>query len=51
MYSIPLTVLRTGDLAQYTLYNRAYFAGLIFTDSTKIRPLKNFPLYGIVLCT
>jgi hypothetical protein len=33
----------------YTLYNRAYFVGLIFTDShlsTKIGPLKNFLLYG-----
>jgi hypothetical protein len=43
-----------GDHAHYTLYNRTYFAGLIFADShlsvktTKIRPHENFPLYGIV---
>jgi hypothetical protein len=42
-----------GDHAHYTLYNRTYFAGLIFVDShlsaktTKIRPHKNFPLYSI----
>ena len=40
--------------AHYTLYNRTYFAGLIFADSrlsvktTKIGPLENFPLYGIL---
>ena len=38
--------------AHYTLYNRTYFAGLIFVDSrlsaknAKIGPLENFPLYG-----
>ena len=38
--------------AHYTLYNRAYFAGLTFADSclsaktTKIGPHENFPLYG-----
>ena len=37
--------------AHYVQYNRAYFAGLIFAVSrssiktTKIEPLKNFPLY------
>ena len=37
----------------YTLYNRAYFAGLIFADNrlsaktTKIGLHENFPLYGI----
>ena len=39
--------------AHYTLYNRAYFAGLIFADSSlsaKIGPHENFLLYGIV-CT
>jgi hypothetical protein len=41
-----------GDHAHYTLYNRTYFAGLIFTDNrlsaktTKIKPHENFPLYG-----
>ena len=40
--------------AHYTLYNRAYFAGLIFADSSlsvktaKIKPYENFPLYGII---
>jgi hypothetical protein len=44
-----------GDHAHYTLYNRTYFAGLIFADSrlsaktTKIRPHENFPLYGILI--
>ena len=39
--------------AHYTLYNRTYFAGLIFMDSrlsaktAKIGPLENFPLYGM----
>jgi hypothetical protein len=43
------------DLAHYTLYNRAYFAGLIFADSrfspktAKIGPHKNFTLYSIVM--
>ena len=38
--------------AHYTLYNCAYFAGLILADSrlsaktAKIGPLENFPLYG-----
>ena len=38
--------------AHYTLYNHAYFAGLIFADSllsaktVKIGPHENFPLYG-----
>jgi hypothetical protein len=38
--------------AHYTLYNRTYFAGLIFVDSRssaktmKIGPHENFPLYG-----
>ena len=42
--------------AHYTLYSRAYFVGLIFTDSclsaktTKIGPHENFPLYGMILC-
>ncbi len=41
-----------NDHAHYTLYNRTYFAGLIFTDSrlsaktAKIEPHENFPLYG-----
>ena len=40
--------------SHYTLYNRAYFAGLIFADSSlsaktaKIEPNKNFPLYSIL---
>jgi hypothetical protein len=39
------------DLAHYTLYNRAYFVGLIFADSrlsAKIGPHENFPLYGVI---
>ena len=38
--------------AYYTLYNCAYFAGLIFADislsskTAKIGPHENFPLYG-----
>ena len=38
--------------AHYTLYNCAYFAGLIFADSSlsvktaKIGPHENFPLYS-----
>ena len=38
--------------AHYTLYNRTYFAGLIFADSrlsaktAKIGSLENFPLYS-----
>jgi hypothetical protein len=39
-----------GDHAHYTLYNRTYFAGLIFVDSrlsAKFGPHENFPLYGI----
>ena len=42
--------LTFADHAHYILYNCAYFMGLIFTvsqSSTKIGPLKNFPLYGI----
>ena len=41
------------DHAHYTLYNRSYFAGLIFAVSrssvktAKIGPLQNFPLYGM----
>ena len=40
------------DHAHYTLYNRAHFMGLMFVvdrssaKTTKIGPLKNFPLYG-----
>jgi hypothetical protein len=47
-----LNFAEAGDHAYYTLYNRTYFAGLIFADSrlsaktTKIRPHENFPLYG-----
>ncbi len=47
-----LIFVDTRNHAHYTLYNRTYFVGLIFTDSSvfakiaKIGPLKNFPLYG-----
>jgi hypothetical protein len=44
-----------SDHSHYTLYNRAYFTGLIFADSrlsaktTKIGPHENFPLYGTLV--
>ena len=47
-----LTFADVHTHAHYTLYNRAYFAGLIFADSslsaktTKIGPHKNFRLYS-----
>jgi hypothetical protein len=40
------------DLAHYTLYNHAYFVGIVFvvsrlsTKTVRIRHLKNFLLYG-----
>jgi hypothetical protein len=40
------------DHAHHTLYNRAYFMGLIFADSSlsvKFGPLKNFPIYHYLI--
>ena len=52
---VDLIFVEVCTHANYVLYNRAYFAGLIFvvrrssTKTAKIGPFENFPLYGMYL--
>ena len=54
-YFVGLIFTDVRTPAHYVLYNQAYFAGLIFmirqssAKTTKIGPLENFPLYGILI--
>ena len=56
LYQITgLIFVGTRTYVHYVLYNRTYFTGQIFVvrqsseKTVKIGPLKNFPLYGMLV--